>query len=259
MGVVIRVGDKPLNESDLYPLLAKYGLLPQLAKEIIVDEAIAEVICTPEEEANARNRFYQQQQLTDETHIKAWLEGHGMTAQQLEQLSLRELKVEKYKQATWGNKLEAYFLQSKSQLDRVVYSLIRTKDAGIAQELYFRVQEQESTFAELAKKYSQGAEAQTGGLVGPVELNVPHPKIAQMLSSSKPGQLWPPTQIGEWYIILRLEKYISAQLDAPTQQRLLNELFGQWLTEQIKKKIIFSPQTPDVIDEPAATDLTDVI
>lgn len=246
MGFVIQVGEKQLTENDLYPLLAKYGMLSQLAREMIIDEAIAGVICTPEEETNARNRFYQQNQLTDETHVEAWLKQSGMTREQLEKLSLRDLKLEKYKQATLTNRLESYFLQSKGQLDRVVYSLIRTKDGGIAQELYFRVQEQESTFAELAKQYSQGAEAQTGGLVGPVELNVPHPKIAQMLSTSKPGQLWPPTPVGEWFIILRLEKYISAQLDPPTQQRLLNDLFQKWLQEQIKQKIIFSPQSSDV-------------
>lgn len=246
MGVVIQIGEKQLTENELYPLLAKFGILPQLAKEMIIDEAIADVICTPEEEAIARNRFYQQQQLTDETRVQAWLKQSGMTLEQLEQLSVRELKLEKYKQATWGHQLEAYFLQCKGQLDRVVYSLIRTKDGGIAQELYFRVQEEENTFAELAKQYSQGAEAQTGGLVGPVELNVPHPKISQMLTASKPGQLWPPTQVGEWYIILRLEKYISAQLDPPTRQRLLNDLFNSWLQEQIQRKIIFFPQKPDV-------------
>ena len=46
----------------------------------------------------------------------------------------------------------------------MVYSLIRSKDPGVAQELYFRIQEGENTFSELARQYSQGSEAQTGGL-----------------------------------------------------------------------------------------------
>ena len=37
----------------------------------------------------------------------------------------------------------------------------------------------------------RGQEAQTGGLIGPVELSVPHPALARILSISKPGQLWP--------------------------------------------------------------------
>ena len=243
MGVVLQVGDHRITDEGIFPLLAKYGMLPQLAREIVIEQAIADVTCTPEEEESARNRFLQQNQLTTEEQVQAWLSRYGMTTPQMEQLSLRELKLEKFKQATWGHKLEAYFLQCKSQLDRVVYSLIRTRDNGIAQELYFRIQEEENSFTQLAKDYSQGAEAQTGGLVGPVELNVPHPQIAKMLMSSKPGQLWPPLPIGEWTVILRLEKFLSAQLDPPTEQRLLNDLFQQWLLSQMQQQIIFNPES----------------
>lgn len=243
MGVVLQVGDHRITDEGIFPLLAKYGMLPQLAREIVIEQAIADITCTPEEEETARNRFLQQNQLTTEEQVQAWVSRYGMTTPQMEQLSLRELKLEKFKQATWGHKLEAYFLQCKSQLDRVVYSLIRTRDNGIAQELYFRIQEEENSFAQLAKDYSQGAEAQTGGLVGPVELSVPHPQIAKMLMSSKPGQLWPPLPIGEWTVILRLEKFLSAQLDPPTEQRLLNDLFQQWLMSQMQQQIIFNPES----------------
>jgi len=243
MGTILQVGEHRITDEGIFPLLAKYGMLPQLAREIVIEQAIAGVTCTPEEEEAARNRFLQQNQLTTEEQVQAWLSRYGMTTPQMEQLSLRELKLEKFKQATWGHKLEAYFLQCKSQLDRVVYSLIRTRDNGIAQELYFRIQEEENSFTQLAKDYSQGAEAQTGGLVGPVELNVPHPQIAKMLMSSKPGQLWPPLPIGEWTVILRLEKFLSAQLDPPTEQRLLNDLFQQWLMSQMQQQIIFNPES----------------
>lgn len=243
MGTILQVGEHRITDEGIFPLLAKYGMLPQLAREIVIEQAIADVTCTPEEEEAARNRFLQQNQLTTEEQVQAWLSRYGMTTPQMEQLSLRELKLEKFKQATWGHKLEAYFLQCKSQLDRVVYSLIRTRDNGIAQELYFRIQEEENSFTQLAKDYSQGAEAQTGGLVGPVELNVPHPQIAKMLMSSKPGQLWPPLPIGEWTVILRLEKFLSAQLDPPTEQRLLNDLFQQWLLSQMQQQIIFNPES----------------
>jgi len=243
MGTILQVGEHRITDEGIFPLLAKYGMLPQLAREIVIEQAIADVTCTPEEEESARNRFLQQNQLTTEEQVQAWLSRYGMTTLQMEQLSLRELKLEKFKQATWGHKLEAYFLQCKSQLDRVVYSLIRTRDNGIAQELYFRIQEEENSFTQLAKDYSQGAEAQTGGLVGPVELNVPHPQIAKMLMSSKPGQLWPPLPIGEWTVILRLEKFLSAQLDPPTEQRLLNDLFQQWLMSQMQQQIIFNPES----------------
>ncbi|NJK47321.1 peptidylprolyl isomerase [Candidatus Gracilibacteria bacterium] len=239
MSVVIQIGELEINDEDLFPLLAQYRILPQLAKEVIIERAIANIECTNEEEKIARQRFYQQFQITTEAQIKLWLKHHGMTPEQLDRLVLREIKLEKYKQETWGNQVESQFLQSKRQLDRVVYSLIRSKDAGIAQELFFRIQEGETSFTELARKYSEGTEAETGGLIGPVELNVPHPKIAQMLSATRPGQLIPPTRVGDWWIVLRLEKYLSAQLDDQMRQRILNELFQAWLNAEYQQKVSY--------------------
>lgn len=243
MTIVLQVGDQNISDQELYPLLAQYRLLPQLAKEIIVEQAITGIECSPEETALAKEQFYQRQQLTNENELKVWLDHHGMTPQQLENLSVRDIKIEKFKLIKWGEQLESYFVKCKGQLDRVVYSLIRTKEAGIAQELYFRLEEGESDFVDLARQYSEGSEAQTGGLIGPVELNVPHPRIGQILSSSKSGQISPPTKIGDWWIIVRLEKYMSAQLDDPTRQRLLNELFQGWLIAQIQQNVSFSPQS----------------
>jgi parvulin-like peptidyl-prolyl isomerase len=246
MGVILQIGQQRITETQLYPLLGKYGMLPQLAREIIIEQAISGVDCTPEEEEMARNRFYQQHQLSTEAKIIEWLAQQGMNREQLEYLSLKDIKLEKYKQMTWSNKVDSYYLKIKARLDKVVYSLIRTKDGGIAQELYFRIQDNESSFAELAKKYSQGTEAQTGGLIGPVELNTPHPQIAQMLMSSKPGQLWPPTVVGEWIVIIRLEEKIDAKLDPPTRQRILNELFHGWLMGQMQQIVSFFPASQEI-------------
>ncbi len=157
--------------------------------------------------------------------------------EQLKKRMLLPLKLAKFKQAQWGLQLESEFLQKKAQLDKAIYSLIRTKDVGIAQELYFRLQEQENSFTELAKTYSQGPEANTGGLIGPVELGSIHPKLAQMLSNSRSGQVLPLNRLGEWIVIARLEKLIPAQLDEQVSQRLLEEKFQAWLLEQMQQQV----------------------
>ncbi len=115
------------------------------------------------------------------------------------------------------------------------YSLIRTKDLGLANELYFRIEGGEQSFAEIAKQYSQGVEANTGGLLGPVPIRQPHPLISQILSVSKPGQLWPPRALAEWFVIVRLEQLIPAQLDETMRRRLIDEMFETWINEQIKQ------------------------
>jgi parvulin-like peptidyl-prolyl isomerase len=223
-----------IASDDLIALLNQYGMLPPLVRELLIDQAIAPIALSPEETLRACQQFYQQHQINSETDLQTWLDDRGLSRDQLDALATRTVKLEQFKQNTWGHKLESYFLQRKAYLDRVIYSLIRITDMGIAQELYFRIQEGEQPLTELAREHSQGPEAQTGGLLGPVELSVPHPALAKILSASQPGQLMPPTRLGDWIVIVRLEKFLPAQLDNAMRQRLLNELFEEWVRERQK-------------------------
>ncbi|GAB1542470.1 hypothetical protein NUACC21_51440 [Scytonema sp. NUACC21] len=235
MTPILQVGSRTIAKSEIVPLLKQYGILPQLVQEIIIDSAISNITLTQEETVQLYKQFYQQQQLNSDADLQAWLQARNLDRQQLDYQVTRNIKLETFKKSTWGDKLQSYFIQRKGKLDRVVYSLIRVKDICIAQELYFRIQEGEQSFSELAREYSDGPEAQTGGILGPVELGVPHPSLAKMLSSVQPGQLLPPTPLGDWIVIVRLEKFLPAQLDDATKQRLLNELFDNWLQTQLKE------------------------
>ncbi|MGF1590060.1 MAG: peptidylprolyl isomerase [Pleurocapsa sp.] len=246
MSVVLEVDNQVYTAEDLVPLLTKYQMLPKLAQEILIDKAIAEIKCSEEENNLTYNQFCQQNQLTSEEQVQEWLNKQGMNREQLQNLITKRLRIDRYKQETWNDQVDAHFIKRKSQLDRVVYSLIRVEKPEIAQELYFRIKDDENTFSALAMEYSQGSEAQTGGLIGPVEINAPHPKIAQILATCQPGQLVPPTRVGEWIVIVRLENYLSAKLDEPMRQRMLDELFNRWLNQAIQQKVSFlsSPVTP---------------
>jgi parvulin-like peptidyl-prolyl isomerase len=66
--------------------------------------------------------------------------------------------------------------------------------------------------------------------------------------TSQPGQVLPPVRIGEWIVILRLEKYLAAQLDQNMKRRLLDELFNTWLNENIQKGVKFNIQGETVTE-----------
>jgi parvulin-like peptidyl-prolyl isomerase len=233
MTPVLQLGDRTIAAAEVLPLLADYQIMPLLIKEIIIDQAIAQVECTPPEAKLACEHLAQQYQLTSEVALEQWLQQTGTSQEKFEATAIRQYKLEKFKEITWGADLDTFFFQNKSKLNRVVYSLIRTTDIGIAQEIYFRIQEGEQTFAELAREYSQGPEAETDGLIGPVELQTIHPILGQLLSTSQPQQLLPPVQIGDLFIVVRLEKSLPAKLDRSLRQRLMNERFNHWLQGQI--------------------------
>lgn len=235
----LQIADLTITPDNIFPLLAQKQMILPLAKEMIIEKAIANIECTPEEKNRSQQQFFLQMQLNpqDPEQLQAWLAQNYLTKEQLQEKILRSIKLEKYKEQVWGEQIESYYLAQKDKLDKIIYSLIRTKNPGEAQELYFRINEGEAEFSQIAKQYSQGAEAQTGGLVGPVELSVPHPEIANKLKYSQVGQLIPPMRIGEWIVILRLEKYITATLDSNLRRRLLDELFNQWLNEEIQTQV----------------------
>jgi parvulin-like peptidyl-prolyl isomerase len=234
MTELAQIGNFQVPTGELVPLLVKYQMLPGLLRELVIDRAIADTECSEAERVQAIQEFSQRYQLTSNEQVEQWLTLQGLTYIQMEEIAIRLFKIEKFKRENWSNKLEAYFLKRKGQLDRAIYSLIRTEDVGIAQEVYFRLMDGEQTFEEIARKYSQGAEAQTSGLIGPVELSTPHPAIAQLISTNPPGKICPPIKLEQWYAIVRPEKMLPSQLDEPMRQRLINELFQTWLQEQMQ-------------------------
>jgi parvulin-like peptidyl-prolyl isomerase len=230
---VLQLADSVLEVTEIIPLLTQYQLIPHLLRETIIDRAIASITCTPDEILQACELTHQQWQLDTELKQIEWRSHYGLSQNNFEKLATRPLKIEKFKQARWGNKLESYFMRRKVQLDSVQFSLLRLSDRSIANELYFRILEGEQSFEEVAQLYSQGAEAQTGGSMGIMELGRISPDLAGVLHTSPIGMVQPPVLIGEWQVIVRVEHIIPAQLDEPMRQRLLKEQFEQWLQEQM--------------------------
>ena len=82
----------------------------------------------------------------------------------------RFLQVEKFKEEKFGSQVQNVFLKNKDNLDKVMYSIFRTKERAKAVEIHLKIEEQESTFADLASEYSEGIESQLNGLIGPIEM-----------------------------------------------------------------------------------------
>lgn len=261
---LLTVGDRTFEADELMPLLSKTGMLPRLVQEVVIDTAIADIELTAEEMAEAEADFCQRNQIATPENIKTWAQQRYGPPGMVSAIAKREAQLAKFKRTSFDNEVDSYFLQRKRTLDRVLYSLIRTKQIGLAQELYFRINDDGHPFADLARQYSEGQEAKTGGLIGPVELSVPHPSLASMLSISQPGQVWHPKRIGEWYVVIRLEKFLPAQLDDAMRQRLLDELFQQWLKEQMQTLVVEVPTlmtmvstTPETVAESPAAETAD--
>jgi parvulin-like peptidyl-prolyl isomerase len=235
MLAALHLGDTSIPAEQLPGLLNKYRLVPQLARELVLDRELAAYKNTDEELLEACKRFYQQNQLNTDLELDQWLQQQQMTREELAQLIDRELRLQQFKTHKWEAQVESHFCQRKIQIDQVVFSMIRVQDIHIAEEIYFRLHSGEATFMELAPRYSEGIEAKTKGISGPVELGKLDPTLAGALVSARPEEVLPPINVSNWWVVVQLEAMLPAQLDDPTRQRLTEELYTNWVNDQVQK------------------------
>lgn len=218
-------------------LLKRHGLLEPLVRAEVVAEAVADVRLTPEEETQALEQFCARQQLDSEADLAAYLDKEGLSQPELLWKLTLNMRIHRHCQEHFRHKAEAHFLERKHQLDQVIYSILRVKDGFLARELYLRINEGEANFADLAAEYSEGLEKNTKGIIGPVPLMKAHPVLAEVLRTSKPGELRQPFKLEVWFLVVRLETYQQASLDPGTEAQMALELFEQWVQEQSKPKV----------------------
>ncbi|MCP9824135.1 peptidylprolyl isomerase [Synechococcus sp. EJ6-Ellesmere] len=181
--------------------------------------------------------FRQSNAIVDAAAEEAYRRRHGWSEDDLRwQVELPQ-RIASYAAEHFSSKAEARFLDRKTHLDQVVYSLLRVQDGALARELYLRIEEGEATFPELAEQFSEGPERGSKGLIGPTPLAQAHPTLVQRLRSSKPGTLLAPFQVEQWWLVVRLEKLQPASLDEATRQRMAQELFDEWLQEETTYRI----------------------
>ena len=169
------------TDKSLFDELRRHDLIKTLiTKRVIAEEASKHEI-SDEELETAKAVFLKRNNLGSKEELQSYLDLRGISEEDLDwQISL-PMRVEAYALKNFRNKAEARFLARKDQLDRVVYSLLRTKDAFLSQELFLRIKAGEANFGDLAEKYSEGSERGTKGIIGPVSLTQAHPQVAEAL------------------------------------------------------------------------------
>jgi parvulin-like peptidyl-prolyl isomerase len=176
--------------------------------------------------------FCKRHQLDPENPAKVPPEFTGCPPTDLKAVVEREVRISKWKKALFEPEAAQHFERRKPALDRVVYSLLRVKEAGLARELWFRIKECEASFADLAPKYASGNEVYTAGIVGPVAFGAMHPALAGVLKSARAGELLKPFAVAEWFLVARVDHHLPVEFDEAMKHQMTEELAAQWLDER---------------------------
>jgi parvulin-like peptidyl-prolyl isomerase len=212
--------------------LGQYKLWKGVLKARLLDESSASFQPDPDELDEAWQVFCKNHQVEPESSTPVPHDFVGCPPEKLKASVERDLRIGKWKKALFESGARDRFHMRQPALDRVVYSLLRVKDAGLARELWFRLKEGEATFAELAPKYASGNEIYTAGIVGPVAYGSMHPALAEILRTAHPGKLLKPLAVADWYLVARVEHQLPAEFDEATKALMIEELAHIWLEER---------------------------
>jgi len=234
--MVERGKEEALTESQI-GLLARHRLIRPLLRQMIAAECASTIPVSDEDRKKVLDEFMREQKINSESELNAFLRLNLLQREELQEQLLQSSRLNLYIDQHFRSKAEARFLQRKNDLDRVVYSLLRLEDAGLARELFLRINEGESDFAELAAAHAEGPEKATRGVVGPVPLMQAHPVLAERLRTGIPGVLLEPFQIGKWWLVVRLESFSPATLNLETTLQMTRELFEEAIEELVVQRI----------------------
>tara|TARA_Y100001978_G_scaffold189154_1_gene191187 strand:- start:1017 stop:1760 length:744 start_codon:yes stop_codon:yes gene_type:complete len=230
----INIEGELLKISDLPQQLKNLNLIPIFLRRYFELKFINDIKVDKEEQILFQQKFMDKEGIKNKDELSNWLKINSISEKEISKQLYINLKLEKFKRATFDHKVEDIFLKTKKNLDRVTYSLLRVRSKTKASELFIRLSEEEATFPELASKYSEGVEQVLHGLVGPMELGKVNPNIAERLLSSSPGQLWAPFELEGWWILIRFERLIPASLNEMMRDRIINELYEISIRDKIK-------------------------
>ena len=86
MTIILKIKDQEYTTEDIIPLLKKYRLFPQIAKEIIIDQSVGSIEIEPEKINQARLNFYQANGIKNPEQLEQWLKLQDISEEHLEYL-----------------------------------------------------------------------------------------------------------------------------------------------------------------------------
>lgn len=214
--------------------IASWGLLRQIKAEEIIDENISSIrLPNKNEFNNIVKRWCRFNKIESEEALNSWKILNGLIDERWEVFIVRKWQWSFWCIENFKDKIPNYYLERKSYLDIIEYSIIRVKNQNLANELFLRIKEKEEKFEDIAFKYSEGPEKHTYGHIGPVPLGNSHPSLAHLLQISEENKANSPRMIDSWWVIVKKEKLFNTSLNDEIIQKLALELGGTFLNNSI--------------------------
>ncbi len=216
--------------------------LPEIVEQIVTRKVIksaaeeAGIEVKTEELQQAADQMRVMSQLTDAKSTWQWLEKYGLSLDDFEEVVYNTIISRKLAAHLFKDKVEPYFYEH--QLDytgAVIYEIV-LDDEDEAIELFYEIQEGEISFFEASQQYIQDTELRRkGGYRGKVNRTEMLPEVSAKIFAANAPQLLQPIISSKGVHLISVEKIITPQLDNKLRNKIMINLFFEWLKQQAKQ------------------------
>ena len=231
-----------ITKKDIFHQVQLSCQIPDLVEQIITRKVItsaaleAGIEVTKEELQKASDQMRVLSKLSDARTTWAWLEKHGLSLDDFEEIVHTTLLSGKLTNHLFADKVEPYFYEH--QLDyagAVIYEMV-LDDEDEAIELYYEIQEGEISFFEAAQQHIEDTELRRkGGYKGKVNRADMKPEVSAAVFAATSSQLLKPIVTADGIYLVLVEEIIQAELDKKLRNKIMFDLYSQWLKQQTKK------------------------
>jgi parvulin-like peptidyl-prolyl isomerase len=171
-------------------------------------------------------------QRADET--LAWLKKHCLSVDEFEEVAYISLISSKLAQELFTDKVEPFFIEHQLDYIRVVLYEVVLDDEDLAMELFYALTEGEMSFYEITHQYIQDKELRrSGGYRGILQRKDLKPEISAAVFAANPPEILKPIVTSKGVHLILVEELIQPELDEMLRNKILSDLFSDWLKQQL--------------------------
>lgn len=220
-----------------------------IENQILRSAASEHCLTVPEEDIQTEgDRQRHELRLERAEDTLAWLESEQVTPDQWEQGIKDKLLRSLMAEHLFAGDVDRIFAENKLNYDRRAVYRLEIADAAIAQELFYQIEDGETSFFEVAYLYLEDEEKRDRcgfeGLLHRWEL----PKVhAAVIFEAQAQQILSPIETETGFVLFWVGRVIPATLTPELRTKILNESLDQWLEAELIRWVHYHTLDPVLV------------
>ena len=132
--------------------LRQGGFVRQFLSEKLLDLLLSKVVLPQSTLETAWDDYILQNNLEDSDDLSNFLSKQYFDRELLLKKITRPLRLIKFREEKWGPIVNSLYLERKDQFDVITFSMVRSRDFNVMQEVYFKAKDGEETWHSISQQ-----------------------------------------------------------------------------------------------------------